>query len=418
MGQTISEKIFSAHCGKEVKADDIVIANVDFCFGQDGTSLLVIEKFKALGTGKIFSQKKFSMVIDHSSPSPNQKISQIHNQMRHFAQEQNAQIYDIGEGVCHQVIPENGHVLPGNLICGADSHTCTYGALNVLATGMGSTDIAIVLAYGKNWFRVPQTVKFIVEGKIPHGVFAKDIILYIIGKLKADYASYKTIEYTGSVLKKLNLDGRFTIANMSVEMGAKAGIMEYDKKTEAWLARHTERKFRPVFADEDTKYEKIEEFDISKIEPQVSCPHSVDNVQPLSEVKGKKIDQAFLGTCTNGRLEDLAIAAKILKGKKVHPGVKFIIAPISKAVCLEALKKGFIEVFLQSGAVVISPGCGPCVGTHAGIPADKEVVVSTANRNFKGRMGNPEAAIFLASPATVAASAINGKIADPRKYLN
>jgi len=417
MQQTITEKIFSRHAGKSVKADDIVIANVDFCFGQDGTSLLVIEKFNALGLDKVFSPKHFAMVIDHSSPSPNQKISEIHNRMRRFAQEQKTRIFDIGEGVCHQVIPETGFVLPGNLICGADSHTCTYGALNAFSTGMGSTDIAIALAYGRNWFRVPQTVKIIINGRIPHSVFAKDIILYIIGKLKADYASYKAIEYGGPVLDKLNMDGRFTIANMSVEMGAKAGIMPFDKKTEAWLSKRTQGKFKPVSSDKDARYEKIVEFDISKIEPQLACPHTVDNVKPISEAKGTKIDQAFLGTCTNGRLEDLEIAAKILKGKRIHPQVKFIVAPISKSIFLEAVKKGIIEVFIKAGAVVISPGCGPCVGTHSGIPSDKEVVISTANRNFKGRMGNPNAAIFLASPATVAASAIKGEITDPRKFL-
>lgn len=418
MGKTITEKIFSQHVGKEVKSGDIVMAKVDFCFSQDGTSLLVIDKFKALGLEKIFSPHNFVMVIDHNSPSPNQKISEIHNLMRKFSKENKVKIYEIGEGVCHQVIPENSHVLPGNLICGADSHTSTFGALNAFATGMGSTDIAIILAFGKNWFRVPSTVKIVINGKIPFGCFAKDIILYIISKLKQDFASYKAIEYRGPVIDKLNMDGRFTIANMSIEMGAKTGIMEFDQKTKKWLSEHIKRKrYGPVFADKKAKYEKIEEFDISTIEPQVACPHSLDNVKPVSELEGTKIDQAFLGTCTNGRLEDLEIVAKILQGKKVHPEVKFIIAPISKAVFLEAVKKGFIEAFVQAGAVVISPGCGPCVGTHAGIPADKEVVISTANRNFKGRMGNPNAFIYLASPATVAAAAVKGKITDPRKYL-
>ncbi len=401
-----------------MKADDVVIAEVDFCFGQDGTSLLVIERLKSLGIRKIFSQRNFfAMVIDHSSPSPNQKISGIHNAMRRFSEQNKAKLYDIGEGVCHQVIPENSHVLPGNLICGADSHTCSYGALNAFATGMGSTDIAIILAYGKNWFRVPQTARIIIEGTIPDGIFAKDIILYIIGKLKADFAGYKTIEYAGSVVEKLSMDGRFTLANMSVEMGAEAGIMPFDKKTENWLSRHAGKKFAPVFPDKNAHYENIVEFDISKIEPQIACPHSVDNVKSIFEVAGKKIDEAFLGTCTNGRLEDLEVAAGILKGKKIHPQVKFIIAPASKKVFLEAVKQGIIEIFIKSGGVVISPGCGPCVGTHAGIPADKEAVISTANRNFKGRMGNPDAFIYLASPATVAASAIEGKIADPRKYF-
>ncbi len=417
MGQTITEKIFSNHSNRLVKADDIVVAKVDFCFGQDGTSLLVINKFKELGEEKIFSSRNFSMVIDHSSPSPNQKISEIHNKMRQFAAIQGAKIHDIGEGVCHQVIAESGNVLPGSLVCGADSHTCTYGALNAFSTGMGSTDIAIILAYGKNWFRVPRTAKIIINGRLPRGCFAKDIILYIIGKLGADFASYKAIEYEGSVLSALDMDGRFTIANMSVEMGAKAGLLPFDEKTKSWLNKRITKKYKPVSQDKDAKYYIVKEFNLSKIEPQVACPHTVDNVKPISEVKGEIINQAFLGTCTNGRLEDLLVASRIIGGKKVHPEVKFIIAPASKAVFLEALRLGIIEVFVKAGAIVISPGCGPCVGTHAGIPADKEVVISTANRNFKGRMGNPEAFIYLASPATVAASAIEGKIADPRKFL-
>ncbi|MGE4357442.1 MAG: 3-isopropylmalate dehydratase large subunit, partial [Candidatus Omnitrophota bacterium] len=371
----------------------------------------------SLSKGEPAKKDYFALVIDHSAPSPNQKISEIHNIMRNFCRSKDLLLYDIGEGVCHQVIPESGFVLPGSLVLGADSHTCTYGALNAFASGMGSTDIAITLAYGKNWFLVPETIKFIIEGKIPFGCFAKDIILHIIGKVKADYANYKAIEYTGDVIKKLNMDGRFTIANMSVEMGAKAGIMLFDKKTENWLKGRARRKFTPVFPDPDAKYFQIREFDISKIEPQVACPHQVDNVKPVSELKGVCINQAFLGTCTNGRLEDLEISAKILRNRRVHPEVRFIVAPASKSIFREALRKGLIEIFIEAGAAVISPGCGPCVGTHAGIPSDGEVVISTANRNFKGRMGNPNAEIYLASPATVSASAIEGKITDPRKYL-
>ncbi|MCM8783497.1 MAG: 3-isopropylmalate dehydratase large subunit [Candidatus Omnitrophica bacterium] len=417
MGQTISEKIFSRHSRKNVKSGDIVIADVDFSFSQDGTSLLVIEKFNSLGKESPAKNRAFAMVIDHSSPSPNQKISEIHNVMRNFCDGKRIRLYNIGEGICHQVIPESGFVMPGGLVCGADSHTCTYGALNAFASGMGSTDIAIILAYGKNWFLVPESIKFIVEGNLSFGCFAKDVILYIIGKVKADYANYRAVEYTGNVISGLSMDGRFTIANMSVEIGAKAGIMLFDKKTENWLKDKTKKKLNPVLPDKDAKYLEVKEFDISKIEPQVACPHSVDNVKPISVVKGTVINQAFLGTCTNGRLEDLEISAKILRNKKIHPEVRFIVAPASKRVFLEALNKGIIEVFIKAGAVVISPGCGPCVGTHAGVPADNEVIISTANRNFKGRMGNPNAEIYLASPATVTASAIEGKITDPRKYL-
>ncbi|MFN7170787.1 MAG: 3-isopropylmalate dehydratase large subunit, partial [Candidatus Omnitrophota bacterium] len=377
MRQTITEKIFSRHSGKSVVSGDIVIAKVDFAFSQDGTSYLVIEKFRSLGKKISLSRNSFAMVIDHSSPSPNQKISEIHNLMRNFCKEKNLILYDIGEGICHQIIPEKGLILPGDLVCGADSHTCTYGALNAFSTGMGSTDIALILSYGKNWFLVPETIKLVIEGKIPFACFAKDIILYIIGEVKADFANYKAIEYSGKVINQLSMDGRFTIANMSQEMGAKAGIMLFDKKTEDFFKPHLRKRLKPVFPDKDAKYFTVREFDVSKLEPQVACPHAVDKVKPISEIEGIKINQAFLGTCTNGRLEDLEVSAKILKNKRVHPEVKFIVAPASRNIYLSALKRGIIEVFIEANAVVISPGCGPCVGTHAGIPADKEVVIST-----------------------------------------
>jgi 3-isopropylmalate/(R)-2-methylmalate dehydratase large subunit len=305
------------------------------------------------------------------------------------------------------------------LVLGADSHTCTYGALGALATGVGSTDLAIALATGKNWFKAPPTIKIIVSGKIPKGIFAKDIILHIIGDIKADGATYKAIEFSGPVIDQLDMDGRFTISNMVVEMGAKAGFMPVDKKTLTWLKARIakNRKMQKIEADKNAIYTKVIEYDISKLKPQVSCPHAVDNVSSVDKLKAIKINEAYLGTCTNGRLEDLKIAALILKSKKVHPAVKFIIAPASKSIFLEALKLGIIDTLIKAGAALVPAGCGPCAGTHQGIPADGEVVISSANRNFKGRMGNPNAFIYLGSPATVCASAIEGKIADPRKYL-
>lgn len=417
MGKTIAEKILSAHAGKDLKAGDFAICNIDFAFGQDGTSSIIIDRVKELGVEKF--KTEFCMVIDHSAPSPSEGVSRVHKKMRDFAGAHAAKLYDIGCGVCHQVIPESGEILPGDLVLGADSHTCTYGALGAFSTGVGSTDLAVALATGKNWFKVPETYKITVKGKIPKGIFAKDIILHIIGELKADGATYKSIEFSGPVIDRLDMDGRFTICNMIVEMGAKCGFMPQDKKTLDWLSIRAPKgkKIKPVTADKTAAYEKFFEFDISRLLPQVAKPHSVDNVARVDELKGIRINEAFLGTCTNARLSDFKIASSILKSRKVAPGVKLIIAPSSREVFLKAMDLGFVDVFIKAGAVIVAPGCGPCVGTHNGIPADGETVISTANRNFKGRMGNPNAFIYLASPATVAASAIKGYITDPRKYL-
>lgn len=416
MRKTIAEKIISRHSGKEVSAGEIVLAKIDFTFGQDGTSGLIIDTFNEIGVKKVFDSRKCALVIDHSAPSPIAAISQIHEKMRHFAKEQGIYLYAVGCGVCHQVLPEAGHFAPGDLVIGADSHTCTYGALNLCACGMGSSDVAGAFISGKTWLKVPESIKIIIHGKIPKGVYAKDIILSIIKDSTAEGANYLSIEFSGEAVEQLSMDGRFTICNMVVEMGAKFGIMPFDKKTETWLKRRVKKKLNPVHPDKDAKYVDIREYDVSKLEPQVAKPHTVDNVSPITEIEGIAVQEAFLGTCTNGRLEDLAIAAKILDGKKVHPEVKFIVAPASREVLLEAMKKGIIEILLKTGATVVNPGCGPCVGTHQGIPADGWNVISTANRNFKGRMGNPQANIYLASPATVAASARRGKITDPRRF--
>jgi 3-isopropylmalate/(R)-2-methylmalate dehydratase large subunit len=417
MTQTIAEKILSQHSGKNLKAGDFAMCRVDFAFGQDGTSSIIIDRMKELGTSAL--KTKFCMVIDHSAPSPNEGASRAHKKMRDFAKDYQAQLYDIGCGVCHQVIPESGQILPSDLVLGADSHTCTYGALSAFSTGVGSTDLAIALATGKNWFKVPETFKIILTGKIPKGIFAKDIILHIIGQVKADGATYKAVEFFGPVIDDLDMDGRFTICNMVVEMGAKAGFMPVDDKTLAWLKPRIpkSRKVKKISADKGAQYVKVLEYDISQLKPQVSRPHNVDTVCSAEELKNVKINEAYLGTCTNGRLADLKIAASILKSRKVSPDVKFIVAPSSRFIFLEALKLGIIDTLVKAGAAVVTPGCGPCVGTHNGIPADGEVVISSANRNFKGRMGNPNAFIYLGSPATVCASAVEGRICDPRKYL-
>lgn len=417
MSRTIAEKILSAHAKKTLKAGEIAIAEVDFCFGQDGTSSLVIESFKALDKAEVFDNSKFCMVIDHSAPSPNAGVSAIHKMMRDFAGAHAVKLYDIGAGICHQLMPEEAPITCGDLVLGADSHTCTYGALNIFSTGMGSTDIAITLASGKNWFRVPETIKIIVNGKLPTGIYAKDVILSIIKDVTSKGANYMALEFCGSAVKRLSLSGRFTMANMSVEMGAKCGIFEADEKVLDWMKkRHQRRRPSPVAADENASYKDVKEYDVSSLSPQVAMPHEVDNVDSIESVEGTRIDEAFIGTCTNGRLEDFEAAAKILKNKKVHPEVRLIIGPASRDVFLDAARKGYIETFVEAGALIVAPGCGPCVGTHNGVPADGENVISTANRNFKGRMGNPNANIFLASPASVAASAIEGKITDPRAF--
>ncbi len=417
MSKTIAEKILSKHAGKDLCAGDFALCKIDFCFGQDGTSAIIIDRILELGVKNL--KTKFCMVIDHSAPSPSIGVSRVHKKMRDFSKTFSTKIFDIGCGVCHQVIPESGLVLPGDLVIGADSHTCTYGAIGAFSTGMGSTDLAIALSTGRNWFKVPLTIKIIIKGKLPRGVFAKDIILHIIGKLKADGATYKAVEFSGPVIDNMTLDGRFTISNMLVEMGAKAGFMPVDKKTLAWLAQRVgkNKRIEKIVADKTAFYENKYEFDVSKLKPSVSLPHSVDNVADALSLKKVKINQAFLGTCTNGRIEDLKVAAKVLNKRKVHPEVRMIIAPSSRQVYLDAIKSGLVDIFIKAGAAIVAPGCGPCVGTHNGVPSDGEVVISTANRNFKGRMGNPAAFIYLASPATVAASAIKGYIADPRSYF-
>lgn len=415
--KTIAEKILSKHAGRSLKAGDFALCKVDFTFGQDGTSSIIIDRIKELGVRSL--KTKFCMVIDHSAPSPSEGVSKVHKKMRLFSKSFDTLLYDVGCGVCHQVIPESGKILPGDLVLGADSHTCTYGALGAFSTGVGSTDLSIALATGKNWFKVPETIKIIITGKIPKGIFAKDIILNIIKKIKSDGATYKAIEFSGPVIDKLDMDGRFTMANMVVEMGAKCCFMPQDKKTVDWLKTNAnvKKRINKIAPDKKAIYEKTYEFDISKLSPQIAMPHSVDNVASVEELKGTVINEAFLGTCTNARLNDLKIAANMLKSKRVAPTIKLIIAPSSRSVLMLALKLGFIDIFVKSGAVIVAPGCGPCVGTHNGVPADGEIVISTANRNFKGRMGNPEAFIYLASPATVIASAINGKISDPRTFI-
>ncbi len=416
-GKTIAEKIFSAHSGTDAHAGDIVVADVDFVMGQDGTTPLAIRALENMGVEKVFDPAKVAVVMDHSSPSPIEGVSALHTMMREFGKKTGAKVYDVGCGVCHQLIPENGHVVPGDLMVGCDSHTCTYGAVNVFSTGVGSTDGAAAMASGKLWFKVPDTMKVTYDGELQPGVFSKDLILALAGEIGVDGATYMALEFHGPVIDALSVDARMTISNMAIEVGAKAGLMKADSKTLAWYEGRGDRAPKPVEPDADAVYAEGIVFDASAIGPMVAKPHAVGNVSPVEDVAGTPIAQGYIGTCTNGRLEDLKIAADILRGRTVHPDVRLIVAPASRQILLDAMEAGYIRDLVEAGAVMVAPGCGPCVGTHNGVPSDGENVISTANRNFKGRMGNSNAFIYLGSPATVAASVIEGVITDPRKYF-
>ncbi len=415
MGKTIAEKILSEKSGKDAYAGDLVVARIDQIALQDGTAPLAIRRIRELNK-PVEASDRTHFFIDHAAPSPRKELSNDHKLIREFAKEIGADFNPPGEGIIHQLMVER-YVNPGDLAVGADSHTCMYGALGAFATGMGSTDIAIAVVLGKNWFRVPETFRIEINGKLPKGVFAKDLILHIIGKLGVDGATYKALEFHGDTVDSMDMDSRFTMANMVVECGAKVGLFKTDEVTKRFLAeRGREDKFREIKPDEDAEYERELYFD-ADIEPMVAKPHNVDNVVSVSEVEGTKVDQVYIGTCTNGRLSDIEIVAKILKGRKVAKDVRLIVAPASREIYLKAMELGYLKVIVEAGGVIIPPGCGPCVGIHMGVLADGEVCVSTQNRNFKGRMGNPNAFIYLASPATAAASAIKGEIADPREFL-
>jgi len=333
--------------------------------------------------------------------------------MRNWGRKQGVILYDVGSGVCHQLLPEQGHVVPGSVVVGADSHTCTYGALGAFATGIGSTDMAAVFASGKLWFRVPETLLVSVNGKLPEGVYSKDIVLTVIGKVTASGANYMEVEYEGDTIRALSVEARMTICNMAIEMGGKTGIIAPDSKTIEYIKEKlAENQYQVFSSDPDADYASMLEIDASDLIPVVACPHAVDNVKPVAEVEGTSVDQVYIGTCTNGRIEDLRIAAKVFKNNRVK--ALTIIVPASREIYLQALREGLIEIFVKAGAVVCNPGCGPCVGTHQGVPSPGYTVVSTANRNFRGRMGSDEAEIYLASPHTAALSAIRGEIRDPR----
>jgi len=418
MGFTFAEKILAQKSGRSgVRAGEIVIAEPDIIMSHDNSSAIA-KTFAEIGVSKVWNPDKIVIILDHVVPAASEKHAQNHKTVREFVAAQGIKnFYDINHGICHQVLSEKGHAVPGRLILGSDSHTTTYGAFGCFAAGIGRTETAAIWATGKLWLLCPQTYKILIKGKSPEGVFAKDVILHITGKLGADGADYRCVEFTGMAVADMSIDDRMLLCNMVAEMGAKTGVCMVDDTTRAWLMGHGVTEYEAVYSDADADYENVLEFDISSIEPQVACPHTVDNVKPVSEVEGVRIQQCLLGTCTNGRVSDLHLAAEILKGKKIAQGVRLIVLPASKKVYQEAMSKGILETLSEAGAVICNPGCGPCLGAHQGVLAPGEVCLSTANRNFKGRMGCPNSEIYLASPATVAASAIEGAIADPRKYM-
>jgi len=416
MGKTLAEKILSDRSQTDVRAGDIAVARVDLAFAQDTTGPLTVKEFES-NFDSLADKDRCVLFLDHAAPSPSCQLSTDHIHLRSFASNTGCILSDVGEGVCHQIVAET-IARPGDIIVGADSHTVTAGGLGTFATGMGSSDVAVAMAIGKTWFRVPESIKVIVKGIFRKGVYAKDFILHLIGLIGADGATYQALEFAGDTVDGMSISERLTIANMSVEAGAKVGLFAADDTTRDYLIEQGRGgDYQPILPDANASYIRILNIDASAIEPTVSQPHNVDNTTLARELNGIRIHQVFLGTCTNGRLEDLAVAASILKGKKRHPETRLIIAPASRKVLLQAIEAGYIQTFIEAGAVILPPGCGACLGLHQGVLGDGEACLSTANRNFKGRMGNPRAFIYLGSPATAAATAIAGEITDPREVL-
>lgn len=417
MGKTFSEKILSLKAGRGVRAGDIITVSPDCILSHDN-SAAIIKEFKKLEIEHVKFPEKIVIVLDHVVPASSEKYAMNHKVIREFVAQQGIpNFFDISHGVCHQVFSENGFAMPGKLIVGADSHTTSYGAFGAFSVGIGRSEAASVWATDEIWLRVPETIKIELEGKLPPGVFAKDIILRIIGKEGSDRANYRAVEFVGDMAERLSLGSRFVLSNMAAEMGAKNAYFPPDELTIQWLKGRAKDRFELIFSDEDAKYEAIIKYNISSLEPQIACPHTVDNVKPITEIEGKIFNQAVIGTCTNGRLEDLEVAAIIFKGRKVHSSIRTLIIPASRKEYLKALREGILEILSEAGCVILNPGCGPCLGAHQGVLAPGEIALSTANRNFRGRMGSRDSEIYLASPATVAASSIEGKITDPRKYL-
>ncbi len=418
MGMTFAEKILAQKAGLDhVEPGQIVTVTPDFCMSHDNTAAIA-KIFAKIGVARVKDPERFVIVLDHTVPPSTEKYALGHKEIRQFVAAQGiTHFYDGGVGICHQVLPEKGFALPGTLVLGADSHTTTYGAFGAFSAGIGRSEMAVLYATSKIWLKVPSTFKIVVHGRLRAPLTSKDLILKIIGDIGADGALYRSVEFTGEAIAEMSQASRMVLSNMAVEMGAKNGYIAPDDVTFRFLEGRAVRKYYPVYPDPDASYEKVLEFDAASLGPQVAKPHTVDNVSPVEEVAGTKIDQVLLGTCTNGRLEDLRLAARIIAGKKIANGVRMLVLPASREVLLDALAEGLIDTFVRAGAMVLNPGCGPCLGAHEGVLAPGEVCLSTANRNFKGRMGSRDAEIYLASPATVAASALTGVITDPREVF-
>lgn len=416
MAMTMAEKILAKASGnKESEAGEIIMANIDVAMTHDLTGPLSVESFEKIGLKEVWDPEKIVIVFDHQVPADSIDAAKNHMIMRKFVKEQGIHnFYDVREGVCHQVLPEKGHVVPGEVIVGTDSHTCTHGALGAFATGIGSTDMAMVFATGKLWFKVPETIKFEITGKLQENVFAKDVVLDIIGKIGADGATYKACEFGGETSRNMTISDRMVLCNMAIEMGGKSGLVEPDQKTINYLKGRSTKPYEIMKTDSDALSLETMYVDVNELEPQIACPHNVDNVKPVSEVEGTHIDQVFLGSCTNGRLSDLRTAAKIMKGKEVSKNIRMLVIPASREIYSKAMDEGILRTFVDSGALVCNPCCGPCLGGHIGLVGPGEVSLSTSNRNFKGRQGSPDAEVYLSSAAVAAASAITGKITDPR----
>jgi len=418
--QTIAQKILAYHSGKEsVNTGELVNADVDIVLGNDVTMPLAIEEFKKLGVDDVFDKEKIVIVPDHFTPNKDIKSAEQCKKIREFAHSKDINNYfEIGQmGIEHALLPEQGIVLPGQLIIGADSHTCTYGALGAAATGVGSTDVAVAMATGRLWFRVPESIKFVFNGSIGKWVSGKDLILYVIGKIGVDGALYRSMEFTGPVIDGLSMDSRFTMSNMAIEAGGKFGIIGFDSKTEKYVQDRADKDYKIFKSDPEAQYYDIVEIDCNEIEPLVAKPHLPSNVDKAKNLSDIKIDQVVIGSCTNGRMEDLKTAATILKGKKVDPKIRVIIIPGTQDIYLEALEKGYVKDFVESGCVVSTPTCGPCLGGHMGILAEGERAIATTNRNFVGRMGHPKSEVYLAGPAVAAASAITARISTPEEVI-
>ncbi|AIS51235.1 3-isopropylmalate dehydratase large subunit [Thermoanaerobacter kivui] len=415
MGLTLTQKIFSAKVGREVKAGELIEVDVDMVLGNDVTAPVAIKEFEKIGK-EVFDKTKIALVPDHFVPNKDIKSAEQVNIVRKFAKKHGiVNFFEVGQmGIEHALLPEKGLVLPGDVVIGADSHTCTYGALTCFSTGIGSTDMAAAMATGKAWFKVPEAIKFVLKGNLQKWVSGKDVILYIIGKIGVDGALYKSMEFTGNI-KALSIDDRFTIANMAIEAGAKNGIFDFDEITEAYVKGRAKREYKVFERDENAEYSEVYEINLDEIRPQVAFPHLPENTKNIDEVGKVKIDQVVIGSCTNGRISDMEIAYKILKGKKVHPDVRLLIFPATQEIYLECVKRGYIEEFIKAGAAVSTPTCGPCLGGHMGILAKGERALATTNRNFVGRMGHPESEVYLSSPAVAAASAIAGYIVSPEE---